>query len=157
MVKKIGDFFAAVKGDADSFDNYRECEPSATHNGVAYVSASTMYNGINGLVMPDERATVHPAGILTVAGQGQGGVGFAALQPMSFVAAATVLVLIPKAGVNFSEEQLYVIAAVIRKNRWRFGFGRPISIARLNEIEIPDNCWDLIQMRAVAVANTSAT
>lgn len=153
MVTTLKDYFTIVKGKADSVENYRESDDT---DAVAYVSASTNYNGIKALVSPNlaeegqslpegtSPDKVFPADTLTVAAQGQGSVGYATVQPMPFVAAATVLVLIPKQGLSFSKEQLFLMAAVIRKNRWRYGFGRPISPDRCARIIVPENIKQLL-------------
>lgn len=141
MMIKLSKLFEVKLGDAPSFDEYVDITDE-THPTVAYVSASTTRNGINGFVVPHRDNTVFSKNLVTVAVQGQGSVAFATLQPHEFVASKLVAVLTPKPkgfdtnGITLNNENLSIICSLIRKQRWRFSFGRTVSTDRLKMLVI---------------------
>lgn len=138
---KLSDLFVMKTGTAGSFDDYTDITDPEV-DSVSYISAATTRNGINGFVQPRERDVVYPANSITVAIQGQGSVSFATVQPHAFIASKLVLVMLVNKesflenGLTPSTETLAVIASLIRKQRWRFSFGRRADPDRLAVMEI---------------------
>jgi hypothetical protein len=138
---KINVLFKFDKGNASSFDDYydviEECPDS-----VAYISAATTRNGINGFVLPKESDIIFKPMTISVAAQGQGSVSYATIQPHKYIASKLVLCLTPNLDkfkeYNLSDniETLSIICAIIRKYRWRFSFGRTVDEERLGELYI---------------------
>lgn len=141
MSIKISELFDIKCGDAPSFDDYVDITDDSQPT-VAYVSASTTRNGINGFVVPQQDNEVFTKNLVTVAVQGQGSVAFATVQPHQFVASKLVAVLTPKIkkfdeiGLECNPLVLSVICSLIRKQRWRFSFGRTASVYRIKMITI---------------------
>lgn len=135
----VSDLFSVAKGGAPSFEEYDEVVLDGLadqKSPVAYVSASTNVNGVNGYVIPKPKDRVWRGGLITVAAQGQGSVGFATVQAKDFVASNQVLVLTPRPKMPLNERDILLVAAAIRKNRWRFSFGRGVSVDRCGAISL---------------------
>lgn len=151
---KINKLFTIGKGNSPSFEEYYDLVDSEFQT-VAYVSASTTRNGINGFVLPKQSDIVFKKNLITVALQGQGSVSYATVQPHRFIASKLVLVLTPNIdsfkdyGIISEEEaenyitsgsisidKLAIFCAFIRKYRWRFSYGRTVDEERLGELKI---------------------
>jgi len=141
MQINIGELFEISKGNAGSLDDYYDIVDEDA-NTVAYVSASTTRNGINGFVLPKGTEKVFEPHTITVAIQGQGSVAYATLQPHRYIASGLVLSLKPieskfsKYNLQLSDDTLIIICAMIRKFRWRFSYGRTVDIDRINVLKI---------------------
>lgn len=140
---KLGDVFEPVKGNASSFEDYHEVrgQPSGDERVVAYVSASTNNNGVNGYVIPNQKDTVHDEGRIVVASQGDGSVCFATVQLAAFISSKQSWVLVEKPDWvgRISAERKFWLCAFIRKNHWRFSFGRNVSSTRLQDLDVPEH------------------
>jgi Type I restriction modification DNA specificity domain len=95
---------------------------------TAYVSAVSANNGISAWidVPPD-----HAPGAITVASNGNGGVGSAFFQPYAFVASGDVTVLKPRAPL--SEAAALFVCTLIYAERYRWSFGRKWVTTRMKE------------------------
>lgn len=138
---RVEDLFTISKGNAPSFDLYTDIAEAQAPT-VAYVSASTSRNGVNGFVLPARGDKVFPADTITIAVQGQGSVAYASVQPHRYIASAMVLSLSPKAaafaahGLAPDSATLAALCACLRKHRWRFSFSRNADEGRVGELEL---------------------
>jgi type I restriction enzyme M protein len=64
-----------------------------------------------------------------------GSIGMAHVQEWPCGASSDNLILLPKAGVEI--EMLYIAAAVIRKERWRFNYGAKMTPGRIADFPLP--------------------
>lgn len=108
----------------------RELEEGST----PYVRATAERNGVS------QRVDVAPdfsAGLITVASNGS--VGEAFYQPEPFVASDDVVVLTPKEPL--SEAASLFVCVIIRREKYRFNYGRKWFTSRMNEslIRLPVN------------------
>jgi hypothetical protein len=126
--KTVDDLFDIVAGNSFSLANL-----ARDISGVNFVSRRTKNNGVSARVA---RTNVDPfpAGCLTVALSGAGGVMETSVQTAQFYTAFHVAVLTPKIPMSL-EEKLFCAQAV-RLNRFRYGFGRQAN-RTLPAIRIP--------------------
>lgn len=96
------------------------------------VSSSGEYNGCYGFFNFDD--LIKPP-FATVPSTGSIGVSFVQRLPCGVT--DDCLILIPKKGTP--EEALYIAAAVVRLERWRFSYGRKITAARIARFKMPIN------------------
>jgi hypothetical protein len=138
---KLKNIFTIKQGNSSSYDDYFDIAEDNSDT-VAYVSAATNRNGINGFVIPKAGDIIFNPQTITVASQGQGSVGYATVQPHKYIASTLVLSLEPNSAeferheLNTDLETLTAICAFIRKFRWRFSFGRNIDEERIGELSI---------------------
>lgn len=93
------------------------------------VSSTSMLNGVSRYIdLPAE----HPANTISVARNGS--VGEAFVQPRPFFATDDVHVLYPRLRV--SKEALLFVCAIIRRERYRFNYGRKWSVKGMREAQI---------------------
>ena len=112
-----------------------------------YIGALDRNNGLVGYV---SQPAMHPAGTLTLNWNGVGGVGVAFYQPVAYWCSGDVNALYPKFEMTVAIAQFLITS--IRRERYRFGFGRKLTAERMAALEIclpalddetPD--WDFIQ------------
>lgn len=92
------------------------------------ISPTEQYNGTYGWLT--FKALIKPA-FVTVAQTGSIGEAFVQTEPCGVN--DDCLVLLPKAGKNVSEAMLFIAAAVIRLEKWRFSYGRKLTPSRIAE------------------------
>jgi type I restriction-modification system DNA methylase subunit len=101
--------------------------------GLPVVSATTRNNGVIGY-SEKHNEEQFPANCITIATTGQGSVGFPTFQGRPFIATTNVTVLIPK-----FECDKYIglfICTVIKKDRYKYSWGRIINDTRLGTAKI---------------------
>jgi len=97
--------------------------------GIPFIGAIDNNNGVSNWV----DAAIHDGGTITVNYNGAG-VADAFYQPSQFWASDDVNVLYPK--FNMSPEVALFIATVIRKEKYRFSYGRKWHLERMRESDI---------------------
>jgi len=105
----------------------REWMPGST----PFVGTSTRGNGIVGHITA---TPMFPAQSITVPYNGQGGVAWACYQPEPFCASDDVQVLIPPSKVD--PGALLFISVILRRERYRYSFGRKWHLERMKETKI---------------------
>lgn len=85
----------------------------------------------NGIVSHVSDAPMFPAGSITIPYNGEGGTGFALYQPVPFSASDDVQVLVPLTAVD--QAALMFVCAVLRRERYRYSFGRKWHLQRMKE------------------------
>ncbi len=111
-----------------------------TEGKALVISSSGIDNGCYGFFdFPD---LIHPP-FVTVPSTGS--IGRAHVQKWPCGVTDDCLVLIPKEGVP--DELLYVAAAVIRQERWRFNYGRKITPERIANYPVPNTEAVLARVR----------
>jgi hypothetical protein len=96
-----------------------------------YVSAAARNNGIAAWL---DAAAAWPAGKVTVANNGNGGVGRAFYQPIAFLASSDVTILEPLHPIP--EVAHLFVCTVIESERYRWSFGRKWVPSRMRESTI---------------------
>lgn len=122
---KVGDLFEVKRGNCSGLETHA----SGT---IAFVSAGTSNAGVAGFVSKISGGRLFKdLPCLSVAANGDGGMAFASPKNAEFYATSDVAVLVPKWQHAFwqtdIQSKLIAVAAYIRKQRWRFGFGRKMS------------------------------
>ena len=122
---KASDLFEIKRGNCSGLDNQ-------TKGTIAFVSASTLNGGVSGFVAPIPGGRLFKdLPCLSVAANGDGGMAFASPKSFPFYATSDVAILVPRKDHQFWQSdingKLFATAAYIRKQRWRFGFGRKMS------------------------------
>jgi hypothetical protein len=107
----ITDFFTLERGHFHALDRLKE-GPYTTVSRVAED------NGVVGFFGKPKNAKAYPGGTITVATTS----GDAFVQLNEFIATDNVVILIPKT--SFSVEDLFFIACMINRERWRVSYGR---------------------------------
>lgn len=120
----LGDLFTIRKGK-------RLISRDRVNGATPFVTTSTQRNGIVGYINAEP---MFPAGSITVPYNGEGGVGYAFFQPVAFCASDDVQVLVPPNDVD--RAALLFVCAVIRRERYRYSFGRKWHMARMSETPI---------------------
>lgn len=95
-----------------------------------YIGSSEFRNGVTALI---DAAPQFPAGVITVPYNGS--VGHAFYQAQPFCAGDDVHVLIPRVD-DVSAQALLGVCAIIRAEKYRFGYGRKWTLGRMNESTI---------------------
>lgn len=108
-------------------------EQNIVPNGVPFISSSAENNGIVGYVEQNSETKLYRGGAITIPLKGS--VLNAFYQPHSFYVAHQIAVLYPKRKMSESEFLFYVLC--IRKNKYRFSYGRQAD-RTLRNIGIPD-------------------
>lgn len=101
----------------------------ATPGKTPLVTASSRNNGISAFISAEPD---HPAGRITVASNGS--VGEAFVQPAPFVATADVSILEPL--VTLDDPAKHFVCTVLRREKYRFNYGRKWPAGRLAESSI---------------------
>jgi len=91
----------------------------------------------NGLVEYVSQPPSHPAGTLTLNYNGVGGVGVAFYQPTAYWCSGDVKALYPRFAMTAAVAMF--LTAIIRKERYRYSFGRKWTLGRMaaSEIRLP--------------------
>jgi hypothetical protein len=105
----------------------REWTPGST----PFVGTSTRRNGVVGYV---GATPMFEGGCVTVPYNGQGGVGWACYQPEPFCASDDVQVLLAPDGAD--QAAMMFVSVVLRRERYRFSFGRKWHLDRMRETTI---------------------
>ncbi len=101
------------------------------------VSAQRANNGCYGFF---DIATCFEKPVISVPRTGS--IGFAFVQEYSCCIDDNCLVLIPKEDTEFSIEELYFIAGIIRLDAWRYRYGRQVTEKRLGQLEVDFSLMD---------------
>lgn len=120
---KIGDLFSIRKGK-------RLTNEDKSEGSLPFIGAIETNNGVTGYI--NEEA-LHSGNVISV--NYNGSVGEAFYQPSPFWASDDVNVLYPK-GWQLTPAIALYICTVIRKERYRFSYGRKWKLARMVESEI---------------------
>jgi len=96
-----------------------------------YIGALDRNNGLVGYV---SQPAAHPAGTLTLNWNGIGGVGVAFYQPQAYWCSGDVVALYPQFKMT-AEIALFMVP-MIRKERYRFSFGRKLTSQRMADLEL---------------------
>lgn len=107
----ITTFFDLERGQFHALDALKEGK-YPTVSRVAY------NNGIVGFFDKPKNAKIYPKGSITVATT----TGDAFVQLDDFIATDNVVILLPK--IKFSLEELFFVAAMINREKWRISYGR---------------------------------
>jgi hypothetical protein len=102
-----------------------------TQGQVPFIGAARKNNGIVSYV---PGTPMFPAGSITIPYNGEGGTGYALYQPRPFSASDDVQVLVPLSAVD--QAALMFICVVLRRERYRYSFGRKWHLGRMRETEI---------------------
>lgn len=121
---RLGDLFDIRKGK-------RLTKANQGHGATPFISAATKNNGITAFI---EQAPIHQGNTLTVNYNGEGGVAESFYQPVPFWCSDDVNVLYPK--FSMTPAIGLFIAAVIRREKYRFSFGRKWHLERMVQSEI---------------------
>lgn len=100
---------------------------------VPYVTTTANNNGVECYV---DYPAQYTGGKITVSKDGDSADAFVQFVP--FCGNEKVMVLSPKK--QLTDKELLYYALLINSNKYKFGYGRKCSVARLKEIEIPDLC-----------------
>lgn len=103
---------------------------------VPFIGAAKTRNGIVGYVAGPPMFT---AGSISIPYNGEGGTGFATYQPEPFCASDDVQVLEPLPGAaaeGVNQAALMFVCVLLRRERYRYSFGRKWHLARMKETTI---------------------
>lgn len=98
------------------------------------ISPTEQYNGTYGWLKFDN--LIEPA-FVTVAQTGSIGEAFVQTEPCGVN--DDCLILLPKTALKLPEAMLFVAAAIIRLERWRFSYGRKLTPARISGFRLERN------------------
>ncbi|MDQ2949607.1 MAG: restriction endonuclease subunit S [Acidobacteriota bacterium] len=119
MMTTVSDLFTLEYGHSLEFNRLTV---SGASDAVNFVSRTVRNNGVSARVAPVADEVPAEAGTISVALNGQGGVGAAFLQPFPYYSGYHVMVLTAKTQMSVLEKLWWV--RCITANRFRFGFGR---------------------------------
>jgi hypothetical protein len=105
----------------------RDWKPGST----PFVGTSTKRNGIVGYI---DAVPMFDGGSITIPYNGQGGVGWACYQPDPFCASDDVQILPAPHGVD--QAAMMFASVVMRRERYRYSFGRKWHLERMRETTI---------------------
>lgn len=126
---RLDDLFAVKKGR-------RFIRREREHGSTPFIGAAKKHNGIVGYV---DSTPMFPAGSITIPYNGEGGTGFALYQPQAFCASDDVQVLEPlpvPAASGIDQAALMFVCVVLRRERYRYSFGRKWHLQRMKESTI---------------------
>lgn len=133
----ISDLFLLKKGK-------RLTKENMTQGHTPFIGAIDSNNGLSALI---GQAALHPKGAITVSYNGS--VAEAFYQPKNFWATDDINVLYPK--FNMLPEHALFICTIIKKEKYRFNYGRKWHLERMNgsTIRLPSNTngepdWDFM-------------
>lgn len=127
------------------------------------ISPTEQYNGTYGWL--SFKNLIQPP-FVTVAQTGSIGEAFVQTEPCGVN--DDCLILLPKKGVEASDALLFIAAAVIRLEKWRFSYGRKLTPSRiagyrlsispelLKWMAVELSCWKIITEQSVDRYKTSA-
>jgi Type I restriction modification DNA specificity domain len=126
---RIGSLFEVVGGRSVLKRNMR---PGPT----PYVSAVAVNNGVSAWI---DAPADHDAGCITVASNGNGGVGCAFYQPTPFIASADVTILKP--SIPLTEAAALFVCTIIYAERYRWNYWRKWTTSRIRDslIQLPSD------------------
>lgn len=127
----VGDIFTVAYGQSLELNALPRTSGTT---GVNFVSRTRANNGVSARILPPNTVKPSSPGTLTVALGGSVLETF--LQPFPYVCGRDVAVLTPKQAL--SEQELLWFALCIRKNRYRFNYGRQAN-RTLAQLRIPDS------------------
>jgi hypothetical protein len=125
----IGTYFEIYYGQKEL-----ETKDRLGEDNVLVISSSGADNGCYGFY--DFDWVIQPP-IVTVPRTGS--IGEAYVQEWPCGVTSDCLILLPREGVPI--ELLYVAASVIRKEKWRFNYGRKITPSRIASFPLPTHQW----------------
>ena len=122
-----------------AFDIYYGMKELHSREGLAegktlIVSPTESYNGTDGWL--DFETAMEP-GFVTAAQTGSIGEAFVQLEPCAVN--DDCLVLLPKAEARIGVAKLFVAAAIIHSEKWRFNYGRKLTPARIAKFPLPES------------------
>lgn len=120
---RLDQLFVLQRGD---FHSLARLDPG----NVATVSRTEWDNGVVGYYSPPEGATVYPPGLITVSSVS----GDAFVQATDFIATDNVIICNPVGPMRAST--LYLLAAAINEQKWRYGYGRQCYQKKLSTLSI---------------------
>lgn len=126
---RLDELFAVKKGR-------RFIRREREHGTTPFIGAAKKLNGIVGYV---DSAPMFRAGSITIPYNGEGGTGFALYQPEAFCASDDVQVLEPLpilAASKIDQAALMFVCVVLRRERYRYSFGRKWHLQRMKESTI---------------------
>lgn len=147
---KISELFDIKYGNSFELINLTECDKSFI-DCVNFVSRTENNNGISAYVKKLLDAVPNPAGTITVAVSGSVLSTFLQIQP--YYTGFHVMVLYPKKKMSIVELLFY--AYVIRKNKYRYNYGRQAN-KTLKDIVIPEfipEDWKNIKIKQLSRLN----
>ncbi|WP_226678285.1 restriction endonuclease subunit S [Mesobacillus jeotgali] len=124
ITRTYSDLFNIIYGNRELTD-----KSTLTPGDTIVISSQGTENGCYGFF---DYETVYKAPFITVPRTGS--IGEAFVQQYDCAVTDDCLLLFPKEPMSI--EQLYVHAAAIRQQKWRFNYGRKITPTRLNELEL---------------------
>jgi hypothetical protein len=129
---KIADLFEVKYGVNLELINLDECEKQ-TKNSINFISRTEKNNGISAYVQKIDNIEPNPAYTISVAGGGSVLATF--FQQEQYYSGRDIYILIPKR--YFSEIEMIFYAYCIRKNKYRYNYGRQAN-KTLPDILIPE-------------------
>ena len=123
MEKRLDEIFYLTRGDFHSLNRLADGE-------FATVSRTEADNGVVGYYERPDGSTLYPPGVITVSTVS----GDAFVQAEQFIATDNVVVCIPKEQMRRTSS--YFIAAMINREKWRYGYGRQPYIGKLSALTI---------------------
>lgn len=115
--------FEIVRGEGARANEVKE------HGKTAFITSSDQNNGLRGFV---DKEAAHQGNVITV--NRNGSVGEAFYQPYPFCSTEDVHVFIPRFTLNPYIGLFFI--TLIRKEKFRYNYGRKWGLARMNESQI---------------------
>jgi len=134
---KINKIFDVKYGNSFELINLNECDKS-TIGCVNFISRTENSNGVSAYVKKLPDVNPNPAGTITVAVGGSVLSTFLQIQP--YYTGFHIMILYPKRKMSITELLFYAYA--IRKNRYRYNYGRQAN-KTLKDILIPESIPDV--------------
>ena len=131
-LKKVSDLFEVTYGVNLELINLEECLKK-DQGSINFISRTEKNNGISAYVEKIDGIKPNPAFTISVAGGGSVLATF--FQKEEYYSGRDIYILIPKK--NFSEIEMLFYAFCIRKNKYRYNYGRQAN-KTLKDILIPE-------------------
>lgn len=147
---KISEIFDVKYGNSFELINLTECDKSSI-DCVNFISRTENNNGVSAYVKKIADVTPNPPGTITVAVGGSVLATFLQVQP--YYTGFHVMILYPKR--KMSAVELLFYAYVIRKNRYRYNYGRQAN-KTLKDVVIPEfipETWKNIEIKKLSRLN----
>ncbi len=129
---KINELFDVQYGANLELVSLEECQ-KGDNNSINFISRTEKNNGISAFVQRDEKINCNKANTLSVAGGGS--VLSTFYQAEEYYSGRDIYILIPK--YDFSPEEMLFYAYCIRRNKYRYNYGRQAN-KTLKDILIPE-------------------
>lgn len=129
--KRVGDIGTLF--DVYYGQNELETKRGLVPGNVPVISSAGTQNGCFGFFDLSERTQTIQPPFVTVPRTGSIGESFVQLLPCGVT--SDCLVLVPKADTPI--EDLFIAAAMVRRERWRFNYGRKMTPTRISQIGLP--------------------